>query len=132
MMKQPQRKYHTARAGITHHASSKRPTVGADTHTQYVISHLQGSCVVDCELPRLAVLLLHYCPLPKLDLLCCAAAHKPTAGPFLQVNSDASKEHYEGVEDTTVVRSSAVWWSRVVLCSSVHVEAQSRHKQDGW
>ena len=38
--------------------AARRRTIGADTHTQHIISHLQGSCFADGQLARLARLLL--------------------------------------------------------------------------
>jgi len=59
--------------------STAQHTVGADTHTQHFISHLEGACVVDSELAGLRPILFHNGPLPKLDFLIGAAAHKATA-----------------------------------------------------
>ncbi len=59
--------------------STAQHTVGADTHTQHLISHLEGACVVDGELAGLRAILFHNGPLPKLDFLISAATHKATA-----------------------------------------------------
>jgi len=61
------------------HYSTAQHTIGADTHAQHFISHLEGACVVDGELAGLRAILLHNGPLPKLDFLIGTAAHKATA-----------------------------------------------------
>lgn len=59
--------------------SAAQHTVGADTHTQHFISHLEGARVVDGELAGLRAILFNDGPLPKLDFLISTAAHKATA-----------------------------------------------------
>ena len=59
--------------------STAQPTVGADTHTQHLISHLESACVVDSELAGLRAILFHNGPLPKLDFLISTTAHQATA-----------------------------------------------------
>jgi len=69
----------TARPKYARQHSTAQHTIGADTHTQHFVSHVEGACVVDGELAGLRPILFHDGPLPKLDFLIGAAAHKATA-----------------------------------------------------
>ena len=60
------------------YASIAKLTIGADANAQHVISHFEGAGVLNGQLPSTRLLIHSYGPLPELDLMVCAAAHKAT------------------------------------------------------